>query len=147
MPLVALRGLQFALDLGLLTLLCLVPLSVTAVLPHNPDGTLGALLVSIPVVALALLTCVLLSGWYWALRPARHRGRTFAMGWLRLRVVRADGADATAGLMALRWVMLLVDGILFGAVGLASMLLTPRGQRLGDIVADTVVIREAPVRR
>ena len=141
LPLVALRVVQFCLDLGLLTLLCLIPMSVTLLLPHNPDGTLGALLVSIPVVLLALLACVAVSWWYWAWWPARHDGRTFAMRWLHLRVVAADGSPVGASLMALRWIMLLVDGLLFGLVGLLAMLGTPRTQRLGDVVADTIVVR------
>ena len=132
---------QFAIDLALLAAVCLAPLSLTLLLPKNPDGTTGALLVAIPLVLLTLLLSAALSWWLWVLWPARHAGQTFAMRWLRLAVVGADGSPATTGQLGLRWVMLLVDGTFFGAVGLASMLLTPRRQRLGDVVADTVVVR------
>jgi uncharacterized RDD family membrane protein YckC len=138
----ALRGLQFAIDLAIVAMLCLVPLALTFALPRNPDGTLGALLVSIPVILAILLVCVVISWWWLALRPARHGGRTPAMRWLGLRVVAATGGPVSAGQMSARWLMLLVDGMFFGAVGLAAMLLTPRNQRLGDLVADTVVVRE-----
>ena len=146
LPVVALRVVQFGLDLALTALLCLVPTSVTLLLPRNPDDTLGRLLISIPVILLAMLACVVVSWWYWAWRPSRHGGRTFAMGWLRLRVILSDGAEVGATLLALRWVMLLVDGLLFGLVGLIAMLATPRGQRLGDVVADTLVVSTLPDR-
>ena len=42
--------------------------------------------------------------------------------------------------------MLLVDGLFFGLVGLIAMLATPRGQRLGDVVADTLVVSTLPDR-
>ncbi len=144
LPVVGLRVVQFGVDLALMTVLCMLPLSVTIALPRNPDDTLGALLVSIPVIGLALLVSAVISAWYWVWRPSRHGGRTFAMGWFRLRVVRADGSDAGAALLALRWVMLLVDGLFFGLVGLVAMLATPRAQRLGDVVADTLVISTLP---
>lgn len=145
-PVVALRVLQFAVDLTIVAVLCLVPLAVTLVLPRNPDGTVGSLLLSIPLVMLALVACAVLSFWYLAWWPARRDGQTPAMRWLGLAVTGVDGRPATATQMGLRWVMLLADGMLFGAVGLLSMLLTPRDQRLGDILADTVVVRSGPRR-
>lgn len=145
-PVVALRVLQFAVDLTIVAVLCLLPLAVTLVLPRNPDGTVGSLLLSIPVVLLALAACALLSFWYLAWWPARRDGQTLAMRWLGLVVVGPDGRPATATEMGLRWIMLLVDGMLFGAVGLLSMLLSPQGQRLGDILADTLVVRSQPGR-
>jgi uncharacterized RDD family membrane protein YckC len=145
-PVVALRVLQFAVDLTIVAVLCMLPLAVTLVLPRNPDGTVGSLLLAIPLVLLALVACVVLSFWYFAWWPARRGGQTLAMRWLRLAVTAVDGRPATATQLGLRWIMLLVDGMLFGAVGLLAMLLTPRGQRLGDILADTVVVRPDPRR-
>lgn len=139
------RILQFAIDLALLAVVCLAPLALTLVLPTNPDGTTGALLIAIPLMLLVLLLCAGLSWWLWVRWPARHAGQTLGMRWLHLQVVGGDGSPATAGQLALRWLMLLVDGMFLGAVGLASMLLTPRRQRLGDVVADTVVVRTSDI--
>jgi uncharacterized RDD family membrane protein YckC len=36
--------------------------------------------------------------------------------------------------------LLLVDGMLLGLVGGVAILLTDRGQRLGDVVASTLVV-------
>jgi uncharacterized RDD family membrane protein YckC len=60
---------------------------------------------------------------------------------LRIAVVSAGGGPATSLQFGLRWVMLLVDGMFFGAVGLGAMLLTQHHQRFGDLLADTVVVR------
>jgi uncharacterized RDD family membrane protein YckC len=140
--LAARRAVQFALDLAITALLCLVPLSVGLVLPRNPDGTLGMLLLSIPVLLLAMLACLVIGWWYWAGLPARRGGRTPAMRWLGLRVRRLDGGEAGAAAMGVRWLFLLVDGMFLGAVGGVSILLTDRGQRVGDVLAGTVVVHE-----
>lgn len=139
-PVVGVRILQAAIDMVLLAALCLVPLAATLLVPRNPDGT-ASVLVMMPVLLLVMLACAVLSWWYWVMRPVRSGGRTFAMGWLGLRVLDVSRRPASALQLGIRWVMLLVDGMLFGAVGLVSMLLTPQHQRLGDVVAGTVVVR------
>jgi uncharacterized RDD family membrane protein YckC len=138
---VALRVLQFALDLALSAVLCLAPLALLLLLPENPDGTLGALWLAIPLLGLAMVVGIGLSWWYWAVLPRRWSGRTPAMRWLGLRVVGLDGRDASLGQLGARWLMLLVDAMLFGLVGLVAMLATPHRQRLGDVLAGTVVVR------
>ncbi len=140
-PVVALRCAQFAIDVALNALLALIPVAAMLYLPRNPDGTLGSLLVAVPLVLAILLCAVLISWWYWAVRPAARGGQTPAMRWLGLRVVSADGSPASAGQLTARWALLLLDGSFWGLVGLAAMLLTARGQRLGDVVADTLVVR------
>lgn len=137
----AVRGVQFGIDLGLSALLCLLPMSVVLVLPRNPDGTLGNLLVSIPVIGLAMAGAIALSWWYWCVLPVRRGGRTPAMGWLGLRVVGEGGQPVGVSAMTLRWFGLLVDAMLVGLVGLAAMLLTARDQRVGDLLASTLVVR------
>ena len=141
-PLVALRVVQFAVDVGIVALITVLPMSVMLVLPRNPDGSLGALLLAIPVVLGLLVLSVALSWWYWSWLPRRREGRTLAMRWLGLRVVNLDGRDATGSQLTLRWLLLTVDALLFGAVGLVAMLVTTRHQRIGDAFADTLVVRE-----
>lgn len=116
-----------------------IPLAVLLLVPDNPDGTMGHLLLAIPLIMVLFALAVLLSWWYWVIRPARRKGRTFAMEWLGLRVVGLDGARATSGQLAVRWVMLLVDGMFAGLVGLVALLATQGRQRLGDMAAGTAV--------
>jgi uncharacterized RDD family membrane protein YckC len=71
------------------------------------------------------------------------RGRTPGKQMTHLRVVSTDGAqiDWTASLLRnlMRMVDSLPTGYLLGAV---AMMISPRVQRLGDVVAGTIVIRE-----
>ncbi|MEW2548258.1 RDD family protein [Streptomyces sp. NPDC047002] len=75
----------------------------------------------------------------------RRKGATMAMRVLRLRVVDRYGVRPTLGACLLRWVAWVVDGALFGLVGLACMLATRHHQRLGDLVARTYVVRAEAV--
>ena len=91
-PLVARRGVQFVVDLVISALLCALPMAVFVLLPSNPDGSLGALLLAIPLALGVLVLAVVISWCYWAWLPGRRGGRTLAMGWLGLRVETTDGA-------------------------------------------------------
>lgn len=142
-PMVALRVVQFALDLAIVALITLIPVALALlVLPRNPDDSLDALLITIPVVLALLVLAVVISWWYWAWLPRRRGGRTLVMGWFMLRVVRLDGSEPTGSQLTLRWLLLVVDAMLFGAVGVIAMLSTARSQRIGDSLADTMVVRE-----
>lgn len=70
-------------------------------------------------------------------------GRTLGKRWTGLRVVRVGGAPVGFLTSTVRNVMRLVD-ILPGmyGVGAVAILATPRNQRLGDVVAGTLVVRE-----
>ncbi|HWC26984.1 MAG TPA: RDD family protein [Solirubrobacteraceae bacterium] len=71
------------------------------------------------------------------------RGRTPGKRAVGLRVVRSDGraVDFTASMI--RNILRLVDGLPLSYVPtMVSIVLTRRNQRLGDLAADTVVIRD-----
>jgi uncharacterized RDD family membrane protein YckC len=141
-PIVALRVVQFCLDLAIVAVISLAPMAVALeVLPRNPDDSLGALLITIPVILALLLLAVVISWWYWAWLPRRRAGRTLVMGWFGLRVVRVDGGEPVGSQLTLRWLLLVVDAMFFGAVGLIAMLVTSQNQRIGDAMADTLVVR------
>lgn len=143
-PVVVLRVVQFCLDLAIVALITLVPtLLILALLPRNPDGSLGALLIAIPVILALLVLAVVISWWYWARLPRRLGSRTPAMRWLGIRMVSLDGGDPTSSQLTLRWLLLVVDAMFFGAVGLVAMLVTATHQRIGDSMADTLVVRDA----
>lgn len=70
-------------------------------------------------------------------------GRTPGKAALGLRVVTIEGAPITFRHAALRAALGLVDFYLsLGGIAVLSVLLTRRQQRLGDLVAGTVVLRE-----
>ena len=73
--------------------------------------------------------------WYW-------RGQTVGKRMLRLRVVDAQGLKLNFSQIALRNLLRPIDQLpAFYAVGGAVCLLTRRNQRLGDIAAGTIVVR------
>jgi uncharacterized RDD family membrane protein YckC len=70
-------------------------------------------------------------------------GRTPGKRAQRIRVVRTDGQPARWVQVAVRNLLRLVDALPTSyAVGAISILLTKRSQRLGDIAAGTVVVRD-----
>lgn len=75
-------------------------------------------------------------------------GRTPGRRLTGLRLVMADGGSVGLLPAVVRNVLRLVD-LLPGAysVGVVAVLVSPRNQRLGDMAAGTVVVREAPAAR
>jgi uncharacterized RDD family membrane protein YckC len=71
------------------------------------------------------------------------RGRTPGKAALGLRVVTVEGAPIRFRHAAIRAFLALIDiYLLSGAIGVVTMLASSRSQRLGDMVAGTVVLRE-----
>ena len=135
------RYAQFAIDrlLFAVPFLVLLLLSVI-VLAHVPRGT-GRTVMAYVVGGLAL--ALLIAGnWFvevWV--PHRWLGGTPGMRWLGLRVVTEHGETPALRAYTIRWLMMVVDGYLFGLVGALAIAFTPRHQRFGDLVARTLVVR------
>ncbi len=70
-------------------------------------------------------------------------GRTPAKRWSGLRVVMAGGQPVGLGSSAVRTLLRLIDQWLtLGIVGMVCIQATSRNQRLGDLAAGTIVVRE-----
>jgi uncharacterized RDD family membrane protein YckC len=93
-------------------------------------GTLGTLLYLI----LAFAYFTLLEG---------NRGQTLGKMLLGIKVVREDNGEVPGlGAAAIRTVLRLIDVLPFAyLVGYISILITSRNQRLGDMAANTLVVR------
>lgn len=61
---------------------------------------------------------------------------------MKIRVMLAEGQPAGIGSYLLRWILSPVDFILSGGVAMTSIILTKKSQRLGDLAAGTIVIKE-----
>jgi len=90
-------------------------------------------------VAGIVAASVLLLG-YHALFEGLWDGRTPGKAGTHLRVVMQDGQPLSWGPVLVRNVLRLVDQLLF--IGAVSVVATERSQRLGDLAAQTIVIRE-----
>lgn len=75
---------------------------------------------------------------YHPLMELLHHGQSVGKTVLHTRVVNADGTSPTLGGYLLRFILSPID--LLG-LGLVSIVLTQRGQRLGDLAAGTMVVK------
>lgn len=69
-------------------------------------------------------------------------GQTPGKKILKIKVVRLDGTPATIGDFLLRWIFAFVDiFLLSGAIAVVMVAMGGKGQRLGDVVAGTSVVK------
>lgn len=128
-----LRFLAWSIDTLATVVINSVLFSVFAVFrPINADFSAGAS--ALAAFAVGFLYFILLE---WLLR-----GQTLGKFLLGLRVVDSDGLRLTPSQVVLRNILRLVDmlPLLYGVGGVAAAL-SPRRQRLGDLVAGTLVVR------
>ena len=72
-------------------------------------------------------------------------GQTIGKKILNIKVIRLDGNRASSYEYFIRWIFSLLDIILMtGIIGLFSMILTKKTQRIGDLAANTTVIDLKP---
>ena len=72
-----------------------------------------------------------------------YLGQTLGKMLLGIKVVREDnGGVPGLGAAALRTLLRIIDGILFYAVAYVSVLATQKNRRLGDMAANTLVVRK-----
>jgi len=69
-------------------------------------------------------------------------GQSFGKKIMKMRVVKLDGSQAGVGSYFLRWILAPIDlYFTYGSVGLVTMLINGKGQRLGDLAGNTTVIK------
>lgn len=136
------RVAQFIVDYLITVLVVGGALSLFLLSDTDPEGGLEPNGLFWLVTAAYLAIALGWSLWVWVFRPVRAGGRTYGMQLLGIHVERLDGQALTAGTMAIRWVLLIVDSLVSGLVGLVTMLATERHQRVGDVVAQTIVVRD-----
>jgi uncharacterized RDD family membrane protein YckC len=95
-------------------------------------------------VVLLLIGAVLSAAWYfwyWVYRPHRKNGQTFGMQILGLRIISMNGGRASMLQLFIRGVLLIIDTLFWGLVGLITILCSRYRQRVGDHAAKTLVVR------
>ena len=72
-------------------------------------------------------------------------GQSLGKAVMKIKVIRLDGAPATIIDYVIRWTFRIVDVFLtfpfVGIVGIISMAVSKKGQRIGDMLANTTVIK------
>lgn len=101
----------------------------------------AAVIVSILMVALLVIG-------YPAITETVMKGRTFGKALLGLRVVTVEGAPIRFQHALLRAIIGLVEVFAtMGGIAVTAAVVTSRSQRMGDLAAGTMVIRDRPAER
>jgi uncharacterized RDD family membrane protein YckC len=127
------RILAFIIDIFIIAGYFIIVLLILNSLGYKPSKSLIVIyvLLSLPVFFYNLLFEVLMNG--------QSPGKYF----LRIRVTKIDGSKPTFGSYLIRWMLRLIDiSLASGSVALLTILLNGKGQRLGDLAANTTVISE-----
>jgi uncharacterized RDD family membrane protein YckC len=111
--------------------------NVTASFELIKDGPKWVIAILILIAFLIWSSYFILFEWFWS-------GQTPGKRWLKLRVIREDGRPITFFEAAVRNLLRIFDIMPFPfySIGLISVFASFRDQRVGDMVAGTVVVRE-----
>lgn len=101
----------------------------------------GDLSGSVELVVLSLVVFLIFWG-YFPIFELSWQGRTPGKRAQRLRVVLTDGQPAGAAAIMVRNLIRILDVFIFPFLAVISMIVTTRAQRLGDLAAGTMVVRE-----
>ena len=118
----------------MIQLLIAVPI-VLGIGAANPSG-------SVELVVLSLLLFLLFWGYY-PIFELSWQGQTPGKRAQRIRVIRTDGQPAGGAAIMVRNLIRIIDVFLLPFLAVISMIVTARAQRLGDLAAGTLVVREA----
>lgn len=106
----------------------------TAILAGAALGDIGFLVLAFVGLVATLVYGFLLEGLY---------GYTPGKYLLGLVVIKSDGSNCTIGASILRNLLWIVDALpTFNLIAMVLILLTDDNQRVGDLVADTVVVKQ-----
>jgi uncharacterized RDD family membrane protein YckC len=99
-------------------------------------------------VLITVIVIILLPVFFYTLLwETFNQGQTPGKKLLGIRVVMKDGSVPSLGAYLLRWLMMMVDLYIFPFIGVLAILLTKNHQRVGDLAAGAIVIKEKNYRR
>lgn len=123
-----------------------IALMVIAFLILANYSTVGNRLTTAPkwVYAVLIVILFLIVSGYFAFFEWVWRGQTPGKRWLKLRVIREDGRPVTFWEATVRNLLRTLDMMPapFYSIGLISVFVSNIDQRVGDLIAGTVVVRE-----
>ncbi|MCB0607161.1 MAG: RDD family protein [Lewinellaceae bacterium] len=127
---------DFIVVLAIYVILMLLLATITSGNFFESDMFIGVLLGIVPVALFML---------YQFLSEAIADGQSWGKRAVGIRVVRLDGKEPGLTDFLLRAVLYLVDAfVTFGILGLLFIVSSDKSQRLGDLTANTTVIRSKP---
>jgi uncharacterized RDD family membrane protein YckC len=138
------RFIACAIDHAIQIVTLMVLVITFAIIADYAD--LGNRLANAPkwLIALLVILVFLLMSGYFAIFEWLWHGQTPGKRWMKLRVIREDGRPISFFEAIVRNLLREFDIMPFPfySIGLISVFATDRDQRVGDLVAGTVVVRE-----
>ena len=129
------RSIAYGIDLAI-QFIALFAFIFFVGLVSQGSGVLGLVILLVGLILIVL--------GYPVIMETFNRGRTVGRMVVKTRVVTVEGAPVRFRQAFIRSLLGIVDLLLTaGTVAVVSTLITRRGQRLGDLVAGTMVIRDA----
>ncbi len=129
----------FLFDVVVRTLL-LISVITTMTFVLSALGWVGQVLSQVVMILLTFLV----NWFYGAILETRFNGQTFGKMVFKLRVISVDGRPINGVQAALRNLLRFADIYPSPLVGLTCMAISKRYQRVGDLVAGTMVVLERP---
>ena len=140
------RFLACALDHALQAMVLLLIVLTGAIIANATSASLERAIDSAPkwVYAAMIIALFLTFAGYFAFFEWIWSGQTPGKRWMRLRVIREDGRPITFWEASVRNLIRSLDMMpgAFYSIGLICVFMNSRDQRVGDMVAGTVVVRE-----
>lgn len=129
------RAVSALIDIAVITVLTLIGYGLAALTVEQFDGALVQILVLVLVVLIPVV--------YPTVFETTTRGRSLGKMAMGLRVVSDDGGPERFTQALFRALASVVEiWTLFGSPAVICSILSPRGKRLGDVFAGTIVISE-----
>ena len=92
-----------------------------------------------------IIIYIILASLYPFLMEVFYNGQSIGKKVLKIKVISLDGNQPTLGQYAIRWISRLIDfTVTFNAAGLVCVAMSDKNQRIGDILANTTVIKTKP---
>lgn len=140
------RFLACALDHALQLAMLVLIVFVGAIIANATSASLERAIDSAPkwVYAIMIVLMFLTFAGYFAFFEWIWSGQTPGKRWMKLRVIREDGRPITFWEASVRNLLRTLDMMPapFYSIGLICVFMNGRDQRVGDMVAGTVVVRE-----
>lgn len=124
---------SYILDRLIITGYVIIMMIIMAIInfEHGFDAWIFYVLFGLPIFFYSLVFEVLMNG------------QTPGKQYNKIRVVKLDGSKPTFGSYLLRWMLNAIDFTLSsGSIAVVSIMITGKGQRLGDLAGGTTVISE-----
>ncbi len=127
------RIVQYIIDGILVSIIPAIVWAIVGAADHGVTKVIGTWVGVIVEIAVMV--------WYWIFWPYLMDGQTLGMRLMKVRVISKTGGRASLWQLFGRWIFLIIDGLVAGLVGLIVILCSRYRQRIGDHVAQTLVVQ------